>query len=260
MDPKEILVAYDQQQRMAYEYPDMRKEVLPHVTRHLRPAPGLSLILHCQLDESNADLVIQEQIADFTQLKLPFTWKVYLHDQPPDLGERLEAAGFEPDSDPPDAIMVLDLQETPDSLLASSPIEVRRITRPEELEDVIRVEQQVWGGNFDWIRARMGSHLPVPGYLSVFVAYQDGQPACTGWTYYNLKGEFAGLWGGSTVPEQRRSGCYTAVLAARVQEAIQRGYRFLVVDAVPMSRRILARHGFRVITYATSFDWKINPE
>lgn len=260
MDPQEILDAYDQQQRVGYEYPDMRKEVRAQVTRHLRPAPGLSLILHSRLDESIADQVIQEQIADFTRLKLPFTWKVYQHDQPPDLGTRLEAAGFEPDSDPPDAIMVLDLQEAPDSLLGSSPIEVRRLTQPDELEDVIRVEQLVWGGNFDWIRGRMGSHLEVPNYLSVFVAYQEGQPACTGWTYYNLKGDFAGLWGGSTVPEQRRCGCYTAVLAARVQEAIQRGYRFLVVDAAPMSRRILDKHGFQVITYATSYDWKIESE
>ena len=53
MNPEEILVYYDQQQRMAYEYPDMLKEVLPHVTRHLRPAPCLSLILHSRLDESN---------------------------------------------------------------------------------------------------------------------------------------------------------------------------------------------------------------
>lgn len=60
--------------------------------------------------------------------------------------------------------------------------------------------------------------------------------------------------------QQRRSGCYTAVLAARLQEAIRRGYRFLVVDAVPMSRRILDKHGFRVITYATSYDWKIDSE
>jgi hypothetical protein len=73
MGPQEILVTYDQQQRVAYEYPDMHKEVLPHVTRHLRPAPGLSLILHSQLDESNADQVIQEQIDDFTRLKLPFS-------------------------------------------------------------------------------------------------------------------------------------------------------------------------------------------
>jgi len=260
MNPEAILALYDQQQRLAYEYPDMRKEVLPHVTRHLRPAPGLSLILHSRLNESNAAQVIQEQIADFTRLRLPFTWKVYQHDQPPDLGEHLMAAGFEPDTDPPDAIMALDLQEAPASLLATPAVQIRRLTQPVELDDVIRVEQQVWGGSFDWIRARMGSHLSVPGYLSVFVAYLDGQPACAGWTYYNLKGEFAGLWGGSTVPEQRTRGCYTAILAARVQEAIRRGYRFLVVDAVPMSRGILASHGFQVITYATSYDWKIDPE
>jgi GNAT superfamily N-acetyltransferase len=221
----DLLALYDRQQRIDYIYPDMRKEVLPHVTRHLRPAPGMSLVLYSRLDETNASQVIQEQIADFTQMQLPFTWKVYQYDQPADLGERL----------------------------------TRWITYPDELQDVIHIEQQEWGGSFDWIRERMGSHLAIPDYLSVVVAYVDGQPACAGWTYYNLNGEFAGLWGGSTVPEYRNQGLYTAVLAARVQEAIRRGYRFLVVEASMMSREILAKNGFQTITYATSYDWKFEP-
>jgi hypothetical protein len=270
----DLLALYDRQQRIDYVYPDMRKEILPHVIRHLRPAPGLSLVLHSRLDDTNASQVIQEQIADFTRMQLPFTWKVYQHDQPADLGERLVAAGFEPDSDPPDAIMALDLVDAPPSLLeADSPLQstpeqrlsagaaldLRWITQPEGLVDMIRVEQQVWGGNFDWIMGRMGSHMAIPGYLSVAVAYVEGQPACAGWTYYNLNGEFAGLWGGSTVPEYRNMGLYTAVLAARARQAIQRGCRFLVVDASMMSRPILARHGFQIIAYATSYDWKIEP-
>jgi hypothetical protein len=34
-----------------------------------------------------------------------------------------------------------------------------------------------------------------------------------------------------SAPEYRKRGLYTAVLAARVQEAIQRGYRFLTIEA-----------------------------
>jgi GNAT superfamily N-acetyltransferase len=255
----ELLALYDQQQRIDYVYPDMRKEILPHVTRHTRPAPGMSLVLHSRLDETNASQTIQEQIADFTRMQLPFTWKVYQYDQPADLGERLVAAGFEPDDDPPGAIMLLDLQSAPPSLLEAAQGDLRWITHPEGLADVIRVEQQVWGGSFDWILGRMGSHLAIPDYLSVAVAYVEGQPACAGWTYYNLNGNFAGLWGGSTVPEYRQRGLYTALLAARVQQAIRRGYRFLVVEASMMSRAILAKNGFQVMTYATSYDWKIEP-
>ena len=257
MNATEILALFDRRQRQEIEYPDMRKEVLPHVTRFIRPAPGLSLLLHSRLNDNNADQVIQQQMADFTQMRLPFTWKVYAYDQPVNLGERLISFGFEPDSDPPDAVMILDLHAVPPRLAAPIQADVRQITHPEQMEDVIRVEQQVWGGSFEWIQARMGAHLQVPGYLSVFVAYVDGQPTCTGWTYYNLKGDFASLWGGSTVPDYRHKGLYTAVLAARVQEAIRRGYCFLTVDAGAMSGPILAQHGFQVLTHATTYDWKI---
>ena len=257
MNSNEILTLFDRKQRQEIEYPDMRKEVSPYVTRFIRPAPGLSLLLHSRLTADIADRVIQEQMADFTQMQLPFTWKVYEYDRPADLGERLISCGFEPDSDPPDAVMILDLLNVPPSLLTPVQGDVRRITHADQLEDVIQVEQQVWGGSFEWIRARMGGHLEVPGYLSVFVASVDQQPACTGWIYYNLKGEFASLWGGSTVPDYRQQGLYTAVLAARVQEAIQRGYRFLTIDAGAMSGPIVARHGFQVLTHATTYDWKI---
>ncbi len=97
--------------------------------------------------------------------------------------------------------------------------------------------------------------MRIPGYLSVYVAYVDGRPASTGWTYFN-KGHFAGLWGGSTLAAYRGRGLYTALLAARVREAHARGVPYLTIDAGEMSRPIVARHGFEVITYATACEWQ----
>jgi hypothetical protein len=45
-----------------------------------------------------------------------------------------------------------------------------------------------------------------------------------------------------------------------VQEARRRGYRFLTIDASPMSRPIVAKHGFQVLTYAHACEWKGNRE
>ncbi len=258
MDIQEILALFDQQQRIDIEYPGMRKEALPQVVRFVRAAPGLSFILYSRLDESNVDAVIQEQIAYFSQMDQPFEWKVYDHDRPPDLKDRLVAYGFEPED--PDAVMVLDLQQAPAALLAPVTADVRPITQRDQLADVIRIEEQVWGRNFDWIKVRLGDHLEIPDYFSVYVAYVEGEPACTGWIYFHAHSQFADLWGGSTVPEYRRQGLYTAVLAARVQEARRRGYRFLTIDASPMSRPIVARHGFQLLTYAHACEWKGNRE
>ena len=254
MDTQELLALYDKEQRIEIEYPDMRKEVLPHVTRFVRDAPGMNFILYSRLDDTDVDAVIQEQIAYFAPMDQPFEWKVYDHDTPSDLKDRLVAYGFEPED--PDALMVLDLQAAPPALLEPITADVRPITHREQLADVIRVEEQVWGGNFDWINRRLGDHLEIPGYLSIYVAYADGQPACSGWVYFHANSHFASLWGGSTVSHYRRQGLYTAVLAARVQEAIRRGYRFLTIDASPMSRPIVARHGFRLLTYAHACEWK----
>lgn len=253
MNNQELLALFDKEQRIEISYPDMRKEVTPHVVRFVRNAPGMSFILYSRLDESNAEEVIKAEVEYIKGLNQPFEWKVYAHDNPPDLAQRLADHGLELDER--EAVMILDLAQAPSSLLEPVEADVRLLTGREQLADVIEVETQVWGENFDWITKRLGGHMEIPGYLSVYVAYANGDPACTGWIYFHPNSSFADLWGGSTVPEYRRRGLYTAVLAARVQEAIDRGYRFLTIDTSPMSRPIVASHSFRLLTYAQACEW-----
>ncbi len=252
MDISTILAKFTQQMRQEITYPDMQKEVLPRVIRFTRPAPGMSMVLYSDLNEANADAEIEEQIAFFTTNQLPFSWKMYAYDSPPDLLSRLRMHGFTPD--PPDMLMALDLAEVPVELLKPSAVDVRQIGR-DQLADVIAVLQQVWGGDFTWIHARHSAHLAVPNYLSIFVAYVADEPVCAGWIYYPPGSEFASLWGGSTIPAMRNTGLYTAVLSARVQEAIRRGRRYLVIDAGFQSRPIVERHGFVCLTDIYACDY-----
>ena len=256
MNHRAVLALYDQEQRIDIEFPGMRKEALPHVVRFVRPAPGMSTILYSRVDSTNADSVIREQIAYFSALNLRFTWKVYTHDTPPGLKDRLVTAGFAPDD--VDAIMVLDLHAAPPSLLAPVTADVRPITRREQIDDVIVVMEQVWGGNFGWMTQRLGDHLAIPGYLSIHVAYVDDRPASAGWMYCYPNSQFAGLWGGSTVAAYRKQGLYTSLLAARVQEALRRGYRYVTTDASAMSKPIAVAHGFEVLTHAYACEWQGN--
>lgn len=253
LNVREVLALYDREQRIEMEYPDMRKDALSHVVRFVRPQPGMSFILYSDLDETSADAVIDEQIAWFRGQGLNFSWKVYSHDRPADLARRLVSRGFELDDE--DTIMVLEVSAAPPRLLASPAAEVRRLTDPAQLSEVVGIMESVWGGDFSWIHGRMGPYMAIPGYLSVYVAYADGRPACAGWTYFD-KGHFAGLWGGSTRPEYRGRGLYTALLAARVQEARARGIPYLTIDAGDMSRPIVARHGFQEITRAVDCKFK----
>jgi hypothetical protein len=128
------------------------------------------------------------------------------------------------------------------------------------LDEATNVEEQVWGGDFSWLNERLDPHLDVPDYQNIYVANIDEQPACTGWIYFHPKSQFAGLFGGATVSEYRQRGLYTEILAARVQEATRRGYRFLTTGASPMSRPLLAKNGFQLLTYAHAYEWGEIPE
>ena len=253
MNTQEVLALYDRDQRREIDFPGMRREVLPQVIRFVRPMPGMSFVLYSDLDETTADAAIDEQVAYFTRLRADLEWKVYAHDRPVDLAARLVARGFV--AEEPDAIMALDVANAPASLLAPAAADVRRLTQPEQLADVVSVLEPVWAEDFAWVHDRLGKHMTIPGYLSVFVAYAGGVAACAGWTYYNA-GHFAGLWGGSTLSAYRGQGLYTAVLAARVREARERGVPYLTIDAGAMSRPIVARHGFELLTTATACEKK----
>ena len=171
-----------------------------------------------------------------------------------DLKERLLGRGFV--SYEEEAVMVLELRDAPASLLGPAAADIRPITRRQELADVIAVMKQVWGGDYNWVNDRLGGHLEIPNYLNVFVAYVDGRPASTGWVYFTPGGDFASLWGGSTIAEYRGHGLYTALLASRIQAARQQGKRFITVDAGPMSQPIVEKYGFRLLTHAQDFDWE----
>ncbi len=255
MKNEEILALYDVEQRINIEYPNTRKEQRPHVIRYVSETGGPHFILYSRLAGADVEAVIAEEQAYFGS-RGEVEWKVYAHDQPADLRQRLVARGFE--AGEAEAVMVLDLAETPRLDVSTRPGDktVRRLKEAAQLKDVQQIEETVWEEDFGWLSQNLATDLAVPGYLSVYAAYVDEQPACAGWIYFHPNGQFADLWGGSTVPDQRGRGLYTAVLAARVQEAAARGYRFLIIDASPMSQPIVARHGFRLLTMAWECKWE----
>jgi GNAT superfamily N-acetyltransferase len=100
-------------------------------------------------------------------------------------------------------------------------------------------------------------HLQIPGYLSVYVAYMEGEPASVAWTYFPM-GHFAELFAGSTVPKHREKGLYTSLLSTRLDEIRERGVQFAVVETVAMGKPILLKHGFKHLTTVWDYEWKGN--
>jgi GNAT superfamily N-acetyltransferase len=261
MNHDELLQIFDREQRREIEFPDIRREVTPHTIRHvvLSSAHGGAFVLHSRLDEGNADAVIDSEIAYFESLGLGFEWKAYDYDTPADLVARLNARGFEIEE--PDAVMVLELAHAPDALWHPIAQDVRRLTDPAQLTQIAEIQEAVWGEKFDWLAKALADEMAYGGErIQFYVAYADGAPACSAWIRFHPPTQFASLWGGSTLPAYRERGLYTAVLAVRAQEARRRGCRFLTIDASPMSRPIVEKHGFQFLTHAHACKWHARRE
>jgi GNAT superfamily N-acetyltransferase len=263
MDREQLLRLYDREERQDATFYNSLREETPHIVRY-RPRPGMKggcWILYSRLTADNADRVIEEQVADFERLGLEFEWKLYDHDQPPDLRDRLAAHGFVIGE--AEALMILDLAQISEALLQPVTHDIRRITDPEQIyEAVIAVHEEIWEERQGWLAEELAQELRLDGaHISFYAGYVDDRPVCSAWIRFSERGQsaggqFASLWGGSTLPAYRKRGFYTALVATRAQEAIRRGYRFLTIDASPMSRPIVARHGFRLLTYTYPCEWQ----
>jgi ribosomal protein S18 acetylase RimI-like enzyme len=254
MKIEEIRAQYDREQRRDIVWPDAVREALPHVVRHITRDGKRGFVLYSDLDTANADGEIAAQLEFFRTQDIPFEWKLFSHDRPADLRTRLARQGIETDEE--EAVMVLDLSAGPPLLQLQPTADVRRITEPGDLVAVAVIEEAIWGRSFvDQTERLRVDMVNAPESLAVYLAYVAGAPVAAGWTYFHTGTGFASIWGGSTLPEYRGRGLYSALLAARARDAQERGYRFLTVDAGPMSKPILARHGFVEIAVAYPCEW-----
>ena len=255
MNKNNLLVQYDKDLRLRIMYPEARREINGDVVRFIRQAPGMNFVSFTFANEGQLHQVIHQEMDYFIPFNQPFTWKVYDHDLLPSLKDRLLDHSFV-EEEPAD-VMVLDLEQAPAHLWQPVKADIRRITAPEGLKDVIYVLNTVYGNDNSWVNKRLGMHMKIPGYLSVYVGYVNDQPASVAWTYFP-QGHFATLFAGSTIEPYRKQGLYTGLLATRLQEIRQRGYSFAAVEAGPMSRPIVAKHGFQQLTTVWDYEWKGN--
>jgi hypothetical protein len=173
-------------------------------------------------------------------------WKVYGHDEPPDLPAALHAGGFEPDE--AETVLVLELDGTP-LRFDAPPYEIEVVHDARGLADVAAISTQIGRRDVEAETQRLAAMLrDAPDALSIHVAYVGGEPVACGRIHYGDSPGVAELAGGRTVTTQRRRGLFTALVASRLREAGGRGCRHVFVDALPTSEPILTKRGFRALT------------
>ncbi|MDP2790665.1 MAG: hypothetical protein Q8O15_02800 [Rectinemataceae bacterium] len=255
MNIANILELYDLHERREASYPLYRREETESVTRMISLNGGHNLISYSKLSDIDADGVIEGEFAYFKNPGCGFEWKLYSHDQPADLKERLAVHGFAIGED--EAIMALDLEKLPAELLAGSSRDIRRVSDEKIFADYAAVNARAWPDDEHddaWMATMKATLRDDNERMSAYVAYVDGIPVCASRIDFPEHSPFASLWGGATLEPYRKRGIYTAILFVRAREAIARGYRFLTIDASPMSGPIAVRHGFQLLAISNPCD------
>ena len=257
MDIQDVLEIFDREQRKEITYPGMRREETDHVIRMVPDQLQEGMIVYSHLPNKKMKEIIKEQIGYFSKLGLDFEWKAYRHDQPEGLNTILAEMGFEVET--PDSVMVYDIND-PNPFLSIEAVEnIRRVTSAEEVAHILSVQQQVWDEALPSVQTYLQLQMEkTPDLISIFAVYEEDTPVSSAWITYHPGSHFAGLWGGTTLPDFRNRGYYSSLLKVRIQEAKDRGFRYVTVDASPMSRPILENFGFRCITHAWRCVWRVN--
>jgi GNAT superfamily N-acetyltransferase len=206
------------------------------------------------LPPSELDALIARTRDFYAARGLAVEWKFHGHDGPADLPERLVAAGFEPEQVEVVLVGLAAPLADPDPPLPAG-VGLREVTDRADLDPIDDLKIAVWGGersNQADVLAREIAADP-SGITVVAAAAEDGPLASAAWVRYIPGTGFATLWGGATRPEWRGRGIYRALVAYRAWLATERGYTYLQVDAMPMSRPILERLGFVAVTTTTPY-------
>jgi ribosomal protein S18 acetylase RimI-like enzyme len=259
VDRDETLRLYDRELRQGVQ-PDSPGGVVERdggVTR--LAGAGWNGVVWSDLEASTADAAIQAQVRHFTRLGREFEWKLYAHDQPADLADRLLAAGFVPES--PETLMVARVADLPTSVDLPDGVQLRPVTGPADVDLMMDVHEQAFGTDSTRLRATLIAQLAdEPDRIVAVLAMAGDVPVSAARMELHPGTRFASLWSGGTVTAWRGRGVYRALVAHRAAVAAARGYAYLQVDASDDSRPILQRLGFLPLTTTTPYLYDPAPQ
>jgi len=222
------------------------------VVRELSADGSECRIVYAACTPDNVDELIRAELAAATEAGYTLEWKLYGHDRPADLAERLVAAGFE--ADDPEDVLVLPLDDASVAAFDVAGVHVRQVRDERELAGYAEISRETGRRNVDEERRQLAAVLAeTPDEMSIHIAYVGEEPASCGRVYFRSGGPYAELAGGRTKPTHRRKGLFTALVGSRLREAQQRGRTHVFVDALPTSAPTLRKRGFRFVTKTQPF-------
>ena len=256
-DAAALLRAFDDQARAEeWSFPEpeatidrdgpLHRICWPHRRGFVAGPPDLG-VTGAELDE-----LIARQRDFFTARKQSVEWKTWGHDLPAELPERLLAAGFVSEGRETVVVGLAEEMATPVEL---DGIVLRETREEADFRRLVAASSEAFGKEVDFLIPYLIDKKNDPNMVIV-VAEAEGRIVSSARLEIVQGTEFGGLWGGSTLAPWRGRGIYRALIAYRAQVALQRGLKYLQVDASEDSRPILERLGFVKITTTTGYVWK----
>lgn len=222
------------------------------------PHPRSNRVLLTRWTEEEADGRIEALIAFHRERGIGFTWYVGPYDRPHDLGARLEARGLVRAGE---QFWMARVGLAAPEIPANPRVTIEVLDGSDEA--AVEATAQIVGAAFNQTEAQTRAHrrslledvrdAALREREINFLARLDGEPAAHGRLI--LEGGIAFLGGAATHPALRGQRLYTTLLRHRLTIANERGYHVAVIQAMPMSRAIVARYGFRDYGSTTIYGW-----
>lgn len=181
-------------------------------------------------------------------------WKTRSHDVVHGLHEALTASGFV--AEEPESIMVGELSGLVSDVTLPAGVTLRTVTDEDDVRAMTAMQQIGFGDNSSAHMAdALLERLAQGDGMELWVAEFDGMIVSAGRLEPVAGTDFAGIWGGATLPEWRGRGIYRALTAARARSAIAAGKTLVHSDSTEYSRPILERAGLVTVSTTTPYQW-----
>jgi hypothetical protein len=208
-----VLAAFDEQIR---RHPtsgalDGHVERDADVVRCIGGADGWNGVTWSALEHANADSVIAAQVNRFAELARPWEWKHYSYDRPPDLPERLLAAGFT--REPAEALLVAEIADLTLEVSPPAGVELHAVVDQPGVDALVSVHNAVFGQDHAAFgRTLLDALAHRPDSVAAVIATAADIPIAAARVEFRSGTDFAGLWGGGTLDAWRGRGVFPSLV------------------------------------------------
>lgn len=261
-DRSRFLTAYDKQLRTDAETPGAASVTTLGPLRLVTFAGGRGFITYQDLGGADAGTIrnlVGTALARYraNPVITRVEWKTRGHDHAPGLHQSLLDHGFVPGE--PESIMIGEARRLAVGLAPPKGVILRQVNQENDVRAMTAMSALAFGDP-PATAAEMADallrRLSREDGMELWVAEADGQVVSAGRLEPVPGTSFAGIWGGSTLPEWRRRGIYRALTAERARSALRLGKTLIHSDSTEYSRPILERYGFLKVSSTTPYLWR----